>query len=289
MVFIELLFSIYFVLFLIRLLVPDTGQMTFNQPYQFAVKLTRPIITVLAKPFPPAGKRAAPLLALGLLVLLQGFFYTSEAGLNRVYDCGFTRLVFVSDEPLWGIGKSLFYYLVLLYRVYAFLLLVVLLSPLLDSSDQFARLIKMMLCPLAKILKMRWLSLAVLSLIFSLFLVIVWLICQTIGWLAPQRALFIKAVFNAAVILVHLIPVLIFLIVVRVIFSWFAIFRSYRGPANWLELITDSFLRPFKKLNLVVEGFDLTPLAAIFILFVVQQLLLRMITGLYKSLAKLWL
>lgn len=282
-VIIELVFPIYFVLLLVRLLVPDTGQMTFNLPYRFIVKLTRPVIDNLARLLPPSLKRLSPWLAIALLILLQGFFYSGDSGIYRVFQCGFARLFFASNQPLWGVGKSLLAYLLLLYRLYLFLLFVVLLSPLLNSSDQTARLIKLLLQPFEKVLKLRWLAPALLFAVFVSALGAAWRFYQAIGWVTPQKAIFLKAIAGGLTVPVQLISVVNFLIIARAIFSWFAAIRPYRGPGFWLESITDPFLKPFKRMGLTAGNFDLTPLMAIFALYVLQRLLLIILAKIFQT------
>ncbi len=280
-VIIELVFPIYFVFLLVRLLVPDTGQMTFNLPYRFIVKLTRPVVDNLARPLPHSLKRLSPLLAIALLILLQGIFYSGESGIYRVFQCGFARLVFASNQPLWGLGKSLLAYLLLLYRLYLFLFFLVLLSPLLDSSEQTARLIKLLLRPFEKVLRLRWPAPALLFAAFVLVLGAAWRLYQAIGWVAPQKAIFLKAIAGGLTVPVQLISLVNFLIIARAVFSWFAAARPYRGPGFWLESITDPFLKPFKRMGLTAGNFDLTPLVAIFALYVLQKFLLIILAKIF--------
>ena len=147
---IQLIFSVYFIFLLIRLTVPNTGQMAFNQPYQLVVKFTRPVLDFLGRPFrrPPSAALAA--LAVGLLILIQGLISTGGEGVSPVYDLYFARLIFHPSSSLWGVGKSLIYFLGLTYRIYFFLMMITLVSPLRDSSDQISRLIKMLAFPLRK-------------------------------------------------------------------------------------------------------------------------------------------
>ena len=72
---IETALSIYFILLLVRAVIPDTGQLTFNYPYRFIVKLTGPVVDNLAKIMGRSGRVGAPILGMLLLVILQGMFY----------------------------------------------------------------------------------------------------------------------------------------------------------------------------------------------------------------------
>ncbi|GAI46068.1 unnamed protein product, partial [marine sediment metagenome] len=104
---IETVLSIYFILLLIRAVIPDTGQMTFNQPYRVIVKLTGPVVNNLAKITDRIGRVWAPILGMLLLVILQGAIYAGATTVQaRIFDCGLTRWVFSSNRTFWGIGKS---------------------------------------------------------------------------------------------------------------------------------------------------------------------------------------
>lgn len=286
MAIIERLFPIYFVFLWIRLLIPDTGQMTFSQPYQFVVKLTRPVLSFLEKAFPPRARSFSPILALVLLVFFQGLIYTGGERSERVFGCGFAPWIFITDETLWGVGKSLVFYLVFLYQLYAFLLIVALLSPLMDSANQVSRVVKRMLPPLEKWRRVRWLGLLVLFGAFSLLLALVRIAYQSINLLIPQEMILVKSVFSSAALIIRLLSVLLVLIFLRVIFSWFALFRSYSGPVSWLELFTEPFLKPFRRLGLTVGGLDLTPVVAIFAFIMTRKVSLLLLSVLYNSIER---
>ena len=281
---IETALSIYFILLLIRAVIPDTGQLTFNHPYRFIVKLTGPVVDNLAKIMGRSGRIGAPILGMLLLVILQGMFYagatTQEA---QIFDCGLTPWIFSSNIAFWGIGKSLVSYLVLIYRVYALLLFISLVSPLSYSSDQISRLIKAMIRPIERFRQAQGIAPAILVVGFSLLLTAIWKIYQAIGWLGEEGMVPFKAGLDSIALVVRLISFVILLIFARAILSWFNSSSRYGGPLSWLKLFTDPFMRPFRRMNLVIGSFDLTPLAAILALYIILNLSMRILVSLYPQ------
>ena len=283
---IETALSIYFILLLVRAVIPDTGQLTFNYPYRFIVKLTGPVVDNLAKIMGRSGRVGAPILGMLLLVILQGMFYagatTQEA---LIFDCGLIRFpwAFSSNVAFWGIGKSLVSYLVLIYRVYALLLFISLVSPLSLSSDQISRLIKAMIRPIERFRQSQGIALAIVIVGFSLLLTAIWKIYQAVGWLGEEGMVPFKAGLDSIALVVRLISFVILLIFARAILSWFNSSGRYGGPLSWLKLFTDPFMRPFRRMNLVIGGFDLTPLAAILALYIILNLSMRILVSLYPQ------
>ena len=281
---IESILSIYFILLLIRAVIPDTGQMTFNQPYRFIVKLTGPVVNNLAKITGRSGRVRAPILGMLLLVILQGAIYAGATTVQaRIFDCGLIPWVFSSNRAFWGIGKSFVSSLVLIYRFYALLLLIFLVSPLSLSSDQISRLIKGMIRPLERFRQARAIAPALVVVGFSLILTAIWKVYQAVGWLGEEGMVPLKAGLDSIALLVQLILVIILLIFVRAVISWFDSSGRYGGPLSWLKLFSDPFMRPFRRMNLVIGSFDLTPLVAIFALYIIRNLSLRILLSLYPQ------
>jgi len=283
--FIETLLSIYFILLLIRAVIPDTGQLTFNHPYRFIVKLTGPVVDNLSKLLPQRGRMWAPITGMLLLIVLQGALYAgATTGQARIFSCGISPWVFYSNRAFWGVGKSFISYLVLIYRFYFLLLFISLVSPLSSSSDQISRLIKGILRPLERYHQTRPIIPVVLVIGFSLILTGVWKIYQAVGWLGAEGMVPLKAGLNSIALLLPLISVIILLIIARVIISWLE-FKGVSSAAflSWLKLFSDQFLLPFKRLNLVFGGFDLTPLVAIFTLYLIRELSEIILVSLYPQ------
>ncbi|MDP8215419.1 MAG: YggT family protein [Candidatus Euphemobacter frigidus] len=281
----EPVFSIYFVLLLIRAVIPDTGQMTFNQPYRLVIKITRPVVDFLSRVFSRQNITPAPVLGMLLIIFLQGLLYMGRSGSGTgVFFLGLSRWNFATTMPFWGMGQSIVYYLILLYRLYAFLLIIALISPLESASDQVSRLAKRIIQPVENVGRGRWPSLFILFISFTFLLTGLWKIYQVIGWLEPERLIPVKAGLDGIAIIIPLSWVIVFLIILRVVFSWFTRTRSSGGPLTWLGLFTEPFLRPFRRLNLAIGTIDLTPLVAILAVVIAGRVLSVIIGSAYFAL-----
>ena len=279
-----LLLSAYFILLLVRALVPDTGQMAFNQPYRLAARLTEPVISFSARLLPLRFRRLAALPAIGFLILLHGVVLTGASGPQAgAFDWGFVRWVFIPAQPFWGLGKSLAHYLVLSYRVFAFLFLVVLVSPEI-SSDQVSRLIRTLVQPLTRALRGRGTAAAALPLIFTAAMFLLWRFFGAVGWVGAEGMMIGKTLVNSLVLVLRLATVIIYLIFFRAVLSWFEASRRWTGPFAWLELFVEPFLRPFWRFKLILSRIDLSPLAAIFTIWVGRKFAENILFEIYQAL-----
>ncbi len=279
-----LLLSAYFILLLVRALVPDTGQMAFNQPYRLVVKLTEPVISFSARFLPARFRRLAALPAIGFLILLHGVLFTREAGPGAgEFTWGFIRWSFLTGRPFWGLGAGLAHYLVLSYRLFFFLLLIVLISPG-AAPDQVSRLIRSLLQPLFKLARDRRAAAIVLPLLFTAGMTVLWRLYRAAGWLEGEGAVLGRALVNSLVLPLQLATVIVYLIFFRALLSWFEATRRSTGPSVWLEHFVEPFLRPFRRLNLVLGTIDLTPLAAIFAILIARRILETVLFQVYRAL-----
>ncbi len=280
----ETLLSVYFILLLIRAVIPDTGQLTFNQPYRFVVKLTSPVVNSLAKFLPWRGGVWAPITGMLLLIILQGALYAGATTMqSRIFNCGISLWVFSPNQAFWGVGKSFISYLVLIYRFYLLLLFISLVSPLSSSSDQVSRLIKGLIRPLEKSGPVRAAAPVMVVVGFYLILIVIWKVYQAIGWLGAEGMVPLKAGVDSIALLLPLISFISLLIFARAIFSWFDSSGRYSGALSWLKLFSDPFLLPFRRLKLVFGGFDLTPIVAIFTLYLIRELSEIILVSLYPQ------
>jgi len=103
-----------------------------------------------------------------------------------------------------------------------------------------------------------------------------------VGWLLQTGALIgaalaggPRALFAVTVGLVY--NVLVIALLVRVVGSWLGVFRYSRlmRPAYWL---TDWLVNPIRRVLPPAGVFDLSPLAAWFVLWVLRQVLLTVVT-----------
>lgn len=278
-----LLLSAYYILLLARVIIPDTGQMAFNQPYRLVVKLTEPVIALSARFLPPRFRRLAALPAIGILILLHGVILRGEGGPRiAVFNWGFIRWSFSTGKPFWGLGASLAHYLVLTYRVFAFLFLVILVSPEI-SSDQVSRLIRTLAQPLIRLTRSRPAAAIFLPVSFTAVMSGTWLIYRALGWLEGEGGIFGPVLVTSLALPLQLTTVIVYLILFQAILSWFDGGRR-TGAFSWLEFFVEPFLRPLRRLHLVVGSFDLTPLAAIFALLIFRSIAERILLEIYRAL-----
>ncbi len=277
---IELLFQFYFLLFLVRLSVPDSGQMAFNRMYKFVGSLTDPVLRFLGKVVPARPRFLAPLAALILIILIQGALYGNSGFAARSLNLGLGLWEFNTQLPFWGIAKSFSFYLVFLYRFYAFFLLIALFSPLMTSPDQLSRLVRKVVLPRDK----GKIGLLILAGFFALALVLLRILYQAgslVRPVIPVTVIPAAAVFSAVTCLLPLIQIFIILIIIRAVFSWFASAPRMGLLSDWIEFLTDPFLLPFRRLGLRVGMLDLSPLVAIFALVIAGRLLTYLISQFY--------
>ncbi len=71
---------------------------------------------------------------------------------------------------------------------------------------------------------------------------------------------------------------LIWLIFIRAILSWLPV-DPYSPLIRIVVEITDPILEPFQKIIPPMGGFDLSPIAAMFVLMLLEQFFLRLILG----------
>ncbi len=281
---IGLLLSAYFVFLLIRAVVPDTGQMAFNQPFRLVVKLTEPVIAFSARLLPPGSRRLAALPAIGLLILLHGVIFMGDSDPRAgIFSWGFISWDFATARPFWGLGAALGHYLVLTYRFLAFLFLVVLISPEI-SSDQVSRLIRTMVQPLIRVVRSRPAAAVLLPTAFTAAMAGLWSLLQALGGLGGEGRIFIRSLINSLVIPLQLTTLIIYLIIFQALLSWFDAGRRGAGAFSWLEFFVEPFLKPLRRFNLVLGRIDLTPLAAIFGLSIFRRVAERILWEVYRAL-----
>jgi uncharacterized protein YggT (Ycf19 family) len=274
----------YFILLMTRLLIPDTGQMAFNQPYRLVVKLTDPVIAFSGRFLPPRSRRLAALPVIGLLILLHGVILRGETGSRTgTFTLGFIDWDFATARPFWGLGAVLAHYLVLSYRIFAFLLLIVLISPEI-ASDQVSRLIRSLVQPLIRAARSRWGAAVLLPASFTVAIAGLQRLYLAMGWLTGDGVFIGRTLINSLVLPLPLITVIIYLIIFQAVLSWFDGGRGAAGPFSWLEFFVEPFLRPLRRFNLVLGRIDLTPLAAIFALVIFRRLAERILSEIYRAL-----
>jgi len=78
------------------------------------------------------------------------------------------------------------------------------------------------------------------------------------------------------VILYYLLEALKWLIIIRALMSWFIAPGSDNAVARLIRRITDPILRPLSEMLPPMGGLDVSPLLAIFAIYLFQQLLARL-------------
>ena len=71
----------------------------------------------------------------------------------------------------------------------------------------------------------------------------------------------------------QLFNLIMFLMLVKVLLSWFPNINWYKEPFNSLKRFTDIFFEPFRRIIPPLGMIDISPILAFFVLGIVQQLL----------------
>lgn len=88
-------------------------------------------------------------------------------------------------------------------------------------------------------------------------------------------------IFNSLALLFNMVfNILYFLLVVRIIISWFQV-DPYNEIVQVLYRITDPILRPFRRLPLQIGMIDFTPIVA----FIALSFLNNLVVGILRGLA----
>ena len=71
----------------------------------------------------------------------------------------------------------------------------------------------------------------------------------------------------------QLFNLIMFLMLVKVLLSWFPNINWYKEPFNSLKRFTDIYFEPFRRIIPPLGMIDISPILAFFVLGIVQQLL----------------
>ena len=83
---------------------------------------------------------------------------------------------------------------------------------------------------------------------------------------------------SLAILASMIFKVIYFLLVIRIILSWFAV-ESYNEGMNMLMRITDPILAPFRRLPLQIGMIDLSPLVAFLVLNFLESFVVGILRG----------
>ena len=78
------------------------------------------------------------------------------------------------------------------------------------------------------------------------------------------------------VLIYYVLEALKWLIIIRVLMSWFVSPYSDNALARFVRRVTDPILRPLSEMLPPLGGLDVSPLLAFFAIYLFQQLLLRL-------------
>ncbi len=79
-------------------------------------------------------------------------------------------------------------------------------------------------------------------------------------------------------ILQRVIRIYILLIIVRSLLSWFSV--GYNFWVEWLYRLTEPYLSFFRRLLPPMGGFDFSPVLAIFVLYFLEKVLIKLLFSL---------
>ena len=74
----------------------------------------------------------------------------------------------------------------------------------------------------------------------------------------------------------NLFNLLWFLIVLRILLSWFPDIDWWKQPFKLLYMLTEPILEPFRKLIPPINGLDISPIFAFLVINIVQTVILKM-------------
>ena len=72
--------------------------------------------------------------------------------------------------------------------------------------------------------------------------------------------------------------ILIWIMIVRILLSWFPNINWYSQPFKALKDITDPILEPFRKIIPPISGIDFSPIAAFLALEIIREIAMRLLT-----------
>jgi YggT family protein len=80
-----------------------------------------------------------------------------------------------------------------------------------------------------------------------------------------------------AVLVVTLAQILTLAIIIRAVLSWFPASRTLAPVTNALDTVTEPLLTPIRRRLPMRGAFDLSPMIAVLLIWVVESLLLRVV------------
>lgn len=72
----------------------------------------------------------------------------------------------------------------------------------------------------------------------------------------------------------QLFNVIIWILIIRILLSWFPNVDWYRQPFKFLKNVADPILEPFRAIVPPISGIDFSPIVAFFVISIIQRLTL---------------
>ncbi|MBN1521823.1 MAG: YggT family protein [Candidatus Aureabacteria bacterium] len=296
---IDILIDLFATLLLIRLLVPNTGQMYFNRPFQWIVKITEPFCRLPLAVTKGKVIAFSPAVSFTFFILLKAllhaggyhiFFFSGKEPLSS-HKGAF--LMYTSVGFLSAVHFSFTSYLKFLFQSCMFMFFAVLASHsqrvtnhILFILHHFLRAMADRLIPArlkTGIYEKPLLFLLSLLFIFAFFFTVLFLAGEKIGLFAlPYReasSFLIWLSLVMSVMSLNVIKILLPLLLIRIVLSWF--FPSRTMLYQILEALTDPVLEPFKKLPLQAGAFDFSPLIAFFAVSIFFEIVSKFLNNLF--------
>jgi uncharacterized protein YggT (Ycf19 family) len=294
------LLNFYLTLFLARFLIPNTGQMYFNGPYQWLIKITNPVCNLFRSLRSIGSHDLSALVSFFVLLAVKTVLLMNRNNILLVTGPG----LFYSMEPrgIYYISKnisavlhfSFTEYLCFLFRVYIFILIALqiantqrLYNSILMFFEQFLNALLNLLYFKKTDHNLYYKPVRSFIYIFFLFTVLNALLFfsgEQLGILSfslkPFFFCFLKSIIISVYFLLDIVRLILPLMFIRVILSWFSPRETVLFQL--LTAVTDPVFRPFDRLNLRIQSMDFSPIVAFLFVYVVLDVLMMVLNNLYS-------
>lgn len=294
---VELFLNILLLFFILRLLESSSHLNYYNPYYQYVIKITEPVLKLFRYASLSSKRDYSALWGILLILALKTFFYMANqeqmSEINLVFSA-----VYFKNVDLWEcLMKGILMFILFYYKLLVFMFLFACLAEIDDDSDHFSRTIKALISPVENLtnkifivrLKDRLskiLSLLVLTLLFAAIVYLILILNQEKIVLSTiikrtYQMNFLQLFWSGLAISVEVFSVFIFLIVVRVISSWF-ISPNENRLVQMIYMTTQPLLTPFERLDLRLGFIDLTPMISLLFLLFMRQVCFGILSEAYR-------
>jgi uncharacterized protein YggT (Ycf19 family) len=288
--------------FLARFLIPNTGQMYFNAPYQWLIKITNPVCN-LFRALQSTGRHDISafvsfvvLLAVKTVLLMNRNNILLVTGPGFFYSIDPRGIYYISKNITAVLHFSFTEYLCFLYRAYILILISLQLANKQRLYNSILMLFEQFLNALLNLVYFKKTNLnlyhkPVRSFIYIFFLftamnTLLLFSGEQLGMLSFSLKsfffCFLKTTFVSLYFMMDIVRLILPLMFIRVILSWF----SPRETVLYqlLTAVTDPVFRPFERLNLRIQSMDFSPIVAFLFVYVILDVLMMVLNNLYSLL-----